>query len=476
MRVMNLEHSIHYLLKDRAQADVPRYQAIAQAVTDAIGAGQLIAGEKLPPQRTLARTLGVTVGTVSRAYAALERGGHVMSRVGDGTYVREALALAAAEASQGAPVAPDATGTIDLAHNVIGMARQTDALAEALRDIAADPAALARALEYTPEAGAERHRLALGRWLRRFGVPGDSARITLTNGAQHALASVFRVLAAPGDVVLCESLCYPGLTALAHQMRLQLVSLELDAEGIVPDALERACRAFDARMLFCVPTLHNPTTATMGEARRRAIADIARRHHLRIVEDIVPAPALEAPPPALAALLPEQVFLVGSFSKTVAPGLRAGLIYAPQAWSGKFAAVIRANCWMATPLPLEVVTRWLETGALDALLAAQRQECAARQALAARHLGDVAHQAHPHSHHLWLPLPPPWRTGECVDMLRRKGVAVKPVDAFIAGRVPAQPAVRLCLTAPRTREALEAGLRIVAQTLADGPEGYLASA
>lgn len=452
----------------------PRYQAISDAIREIIDSGQVVTGEKLPPHRVLASALKVTVGTVSRAYARLEEQGRVMSRVGDGTYV-----LAKHVPLLEVPSLDDESGEsalIDLGRNIILPVGQDIALAETLLDISQDHATRLRVLDYQPECGHPWHRRVISKWLQQFGLPQDADRVAITNGAQHALACLFRILTMPGDTILCEALSYPGIVALAQQMRLQLISIEVDEEGLIPEALEQACRAFDSRLLFCVPTLHNPTTATMSNERRQRIVDIARRYHLQIIEDATPAAILASPPPSLASLLPEQVFFVCSLSKSVSPGLRLGMVRAPHAWSGKLAAVIRANCWMATPLTTEIACRWMEDGTLQRLLDAQRHQISLRQHLARQTLQPLAYLTHDDASHVWLPLPPPWHTSELVTMLRRQQVAIKSGDLFTVGRRASPHAIRLCLSGVADLKQLETGLHIITRTILDGPDGYICSA
>ncbi|NWK76415.1 PLP-dependent aminotransferase family protein [Aquitalea sp. LB_tupeE] len=460
-------------LPDLETCAQPRYQAIADAIGAVMDGGQVVVGEKLPAHRTLASALRVTVGTISRAYARLEEQGRVMSRIGDGTYV---LARQVSnELPQALAQEPDST-LIDLGQNVIVPVGQDQALAQTLLEISQDQAAQRRVLDYQPECGHPWQRLAIAGWLRRFGLSGEADRVAITNGAQHALACLFRILTMPGDAVLCEALSYPGIVALAQQMRLQLICVDVDDEGLVPESLEQMCRAFNARLLFCVPTLHNPTTATMSESRRQQIVEIARRQHLHIIEDATPAAILAEPPPALAALLPEQVFFVCSLSKSVSPGLRVGMVQAPRAWSGKLAAIIRANCWMATPLTVEIACRWMENGVLQQLLHAQRLDIAHRRQLAEPLLQGYPMLSHPGSPHVWLYLPAPWRGTEFGTMLRRRKVAIKLGDAFTVGRTAPPHAVRICLSGTVDPLQMEQGLRIISSTLADGPEGYFTSA
>ena len=460
---MMLGHNIKNWLAAHDPRRTPRYQAIADVIDEAISQGQVASGIKLPPHRSLSNHLSVTVGTVSRAYAELERRGAVTSRVGDGTYVCERRQYVAS-------VSP--SNLIDLGQNVIRAVSQADALAQTLGALGKEPETLAGLLEYQPEAGRAQHRVIASRWLTRFGFLDEPEQVVLTHGAQHALACLLRLLAAPGDVVLCEALSYPSIATLAHQLRLQLISVDIDADGVVPESLEQACQSYQARVLFCVPTLHNPTTAIMSEARRHKIVAIAKRYKLNIIEDAVPAPILDVQPVALGALLPEQVFFMTSYSKSVAAGLRIGYIRTPRAWLGKLSAILRSNSWMATPLLAEVVSRWIESGQMADLLKEQRHEILQCHAIARATLGAYFDATHDVSYHIWLAVPEPWRVSDLVYRLRRNDVIVKPSDAFTIGRTPAPPSIRLCLSGAQSRPVLQDALQRIQRTFIDGPEIY----
>lgn len=474
------------------RSNEPKYRAIAHAYAQAIDGGQMLPGEKLPAHRFLAKKLSVTTGTVSRAYAELERCGMVVARVGDGTYVAEP------DADGGRPAMPGlsrpapaqfepataagggaasgvgavlAARPIDLGQNVPIPTDEARVLLATLSELAADERLGGELLLYQPEGGRRSHREAGARWLARMGSPGPAERVLVTQGAQHGLACVLRAVLRPGDTIFAEALSYPGIVALARQLRLNLVGIEIDEEGIVPDALERACQLLAPRALFCVPTLHNPTTATLSDARRLAIADIAVRHNLVVIEDLVPAALLEAPPLSIAARLPEHGIVISSLSKAVAPGLRIGYVQAPQDWVGKILAVIRSDCWMTAPLCAEIVARWVAGGEIDRLMALQRASIDARHAIAAEVLDGTAWRTDPASPHLWLPLAEPWRAAEFATALRHAGVLVKTADSFVIGRGSAPHAVRVSLSGARSENALREGLAHLARMLRNGPEG-----
>lgn len=234
-------------------------------------------------------------------------------------------------------------------------------------------------------------------------------------------------------------------------------------EGLLPEALDAAARTYGSRLLFCTPSLHNPTTATMSLRRREAIAALVQRHKLLLMEDTVHAATLTQPLPALSTWVPGQSFLMASFSKAMAPGLRVGYLEASPQWLDKVAASIRADCWMVAPLMPEILTLWLENGSAHTLVENQRQAIAERLALARRCLQGIAFRSADDMPHLFLPLPEPWQADAFAAALRRGGALVRTMDHFAAGRARAPQAVRIRLNAAASLQALTQGLQTVAR-------------
>lgn len=441
----------------------PRYRAIADRLARDIARGRLAPGARLPTHRALATQLGVTVGTVTRAYREVERLGLVTGEVGRGTFVREPPHAATLPPAEG-----ERADLIDLSRNVPDPRPAAKPMRAALRELAArgDLDAL---LDYQPPAGAERHREAGAHWLAQAGLDADPAQVVVTAGVQHALAVALAALAQPGDAVLTASLTYPGLIALARMLRLRLYGVELDAHGLRPDALEAACTARAPRALYCMPNVQNPTTAVMPEGRRREIAAIARRHGVAVIEDDIWGflPGRRAAP--LASHAPESSYYATSLSKSAAPALRVGYLRVPPASLEPVAASLRSTVWMAPPLTAEIATMWIRDGTAARLVAAQRSEARARVSLARRVLAGLDVSAPPESFHVWLQLPEPWRAAEFCAQARVRGVAVLPAEAFAVGRAGAPHAARVCTGAARSRAELERGLRVLAELARAGP-------
>jgi DNA-binding transcriptional MocR family regulator len=254
---------------------------------------------------------------------------------------------------------------------------------------------------------------------------------------------------------------------MAAALNLRVKGLPMDHEGLLPEGLEAACRTERASALFCMPNLQNPTGAIMPPTRREAIAAVAAKYRLPVVEDDVYG-FLAGARPTLTELLPDLGhYLVGT-SKSLAPGLRIGYLAIPKGREAIFVNALSATVWMAPPLTAEIVTRWIVDGAADTLADGQRTATAERQALAAKLLGGFDYRAHPLSFFGMLHLPAPWRASELVAAGARRGLRLRGAEVF-ATDLPAPEAIRLCVSSADSTEQLAEGLTRLATLLQEGP-------
>lgn len=454
---------------DLSRSSSPLYMAIADVIELDLRGGQLSAGDKLPPHRELARRLAVDVTTVARGYLEAQKRGLVESHVGRGTFITGSLGYgkSPAEAMSDARRA----AVVDLSMNMppepddpVLVARMRDGLSA----VAAD---LVPLLRYQGFGGAPMDRDAAASWLGRRGLDAPQERIFVTPGAHPALLAIFGTLGKPGDTVLAEAITYPGMRSIAAQLRLRLVGLPMDEEGILPEALDAACRREKPKALYLNPTLHNPLTLTVPEGRRREIAAVARRHGVPIVEDDAYGFIPERGPLPLAALAPELTWHIGGLSKCIGAGLRLAYVAAPDdsraLWS--FAGAMRAGNVMASPLTMALASRWIGDGTADAILQFLRTEATARQALVAGLLPGGSYRADPLSFNIWLPLPHGWTRSTFSAYMRASGLGVVASDAFAVDGPPPE-AVRVCLGGPMARPQLQTALEFMAHALEGPPE------
>jgi DNA-binding transcriptional MocR family regulator len=435
-------------LPDIAERKQPAYQAIVEAIADAVRQGCLRPGDRLPTHRLLADLLGVNVSTVTRAYREAARRRLLGGEVGRGTYVLGVASEAALFALEQRPEG----GVIDLSPNTPPALLCDPDLAAALGGI--DEREAARLLHYPTTADALQHAHAAAGWLGRRGVGAEPDSIVVCAGAQHAMDSALGAFQ-ESDEVGCEPLVYPGLKAAARRWRRRLHPIAMDGEGVVPGAFEAACRA-GVRLVVLSPTLHNPTTVTMSFDRRQRLAELARRYDVVIIEEDVYGLLPDHTPPPLAALAPERVLYLTGLSKTVAPGLRIGYLVVPSRLKERMRDASHHTAWYVSPISAALATRWLGDGTAWRRLLAQRRELTARHRLCARHLAGLAWRGESHCPHVWLDLPP-GRSPAFARQALAAGVVVVPSAVFAVGRATAD-GVRISLGAAADRASLAEAL------------------
>ena len=449
---------------DIAGKSGPKYLRIAEAIGESIADGSLAERDRLPTQRDLAYDLGISLNTVSRAYAEATERGFLHGEVGRGTFVRTAGPLPALTSPAG--MTRPVEGPVDFTLNLPAAGRSAAALAATLGSLGASET-LASYLDYQTAGDQDRHARAAAAWIGQLGLEASSDEVVLTTGAQHGLMVAMLALMRPGDVLLAEATTYAPVKAMARHLELKLHAVAMDEGGLAPEALDAACRTTASKTLYCLPTLHTPTTITMTADRRGEIAAVARKHDLSIIEDDVFGFLPPERPPPLACFAPERTLFVTSVSKCLAPGLRVGYLRAPDDYRQPLRAAVNLTCWMPPPLMAEIASRWIEEGTARRLNGFQRQEARARQSVARHILRNHDFRADPFGLHLWLPLPSHWRADAFRVAAERRGVKVLPADAFAVKPAEVPQAVRLCLSHEATRERVTEGLSVIAELLGE---------
>ncbi|WP_418160505.1 PLP-dependent aminotransferase family protein [Benzoatithermus flavus] len=445
----------------------PVYLSLAGQISRAIADGTLQAGSPMPTHRALADRLGISVQTVSRAYAELIRQGLLVGEVGRGTFVRPL------KAEPEPPFIPERIREIvDLSIlKPVSEAMHRERMQAALAELAADlPASVA--LAFRPNIALARHRALAVDWLCHCRLETAAKNVIVTNGATSAMTMALMTVARPGGMVVTEEIGHHTLVPLCSYLGLRLAGLAIDREGVLPEAFERACREGEVNALFVHPNAASPTSALMGAARRAELVELARRHQVQIIENDAWGPLIESDLPPLAALAPERTLYLTSLTKCVMPGLRTGFLVVPDQLIPAAANRHLVTNWMATALLAEIAARWIENGTALSLVGWQRTALRQRQKIAADILRDLPYSAHPEGLQVWLPLPPGMREDQFVAQARLHGVAIAPGVSFATSPGPGWPAVRIAIGATSEAE-LRTGLGIVADLHRSRPEPTL---
>ncbi|MEU1037919.1 PLP-dependent aminotransferase family protein [Streptomyces sp. NPDC005551] len=418
------------------------YKAIVDEFAAHIRSGALQAGARLPTHRTLARERRIALATATRVYAELAAMGLVVGEPGRGTFVRVRPAYDGLEPSRVLPVPRVA----DLSFNQPQDEGQAARLRQTLRELSVSGQAGAL-LRQDPPGGRLRERAVVATYLLGRGIDTAPANVLLTNGAQQALDCVLRSLTVPGDVIAVDALSYPGIKLLAAAHGLDMVPVPVTASGPDLAALDGLCRTRPVRVIYAMPTLHNPLGWVLDEEQRERLVTLARAHDCVILEDGTYAFLEASAPPPLQALAPERTCYVAGLSKNVAAGLRFGFAVLPGHHVAAVTRSLRVAAWGAPGLMTALATGWLADGSVTRWEEDRRGDAAARQGIARAALAGMSLTAHPVSYLVWLGLEAHQRPDHVAALLARAGILVSTADAFATGAHRPR-ALRLALATP----------------------------
>lgn len=428
-----------------AEAGISKYQRLAKLVQQAIEKGQLANGSKLPPHRYLADQLGVTPGTVSKAYQELERLGYLQARVGDGSYIRTLpQTRVGPEHFQTQTWSDDG---LDLRHNQHIPTHEVELLSQYWQQLAQQPAYIQQLSRYSPEQGWPQHRQAGARWLSLGSFQPQAEHILCCHGSQHALFSTLLACLRAGEVIATEHLSYPGLISAARILGIRVLGVAMDEQGILPDALESLCQQYPIKALYLTPSIQNPTTGVLDTQRRQQLARLAQRYQLLLIEDETHAMLFDERPLPLSYYAPEHCILLSSLSKVACAGIRAGFIHAPARLINKLAQAIKAQSWMVNAFGLDIASQWILSGKASQLAQAQLHALQQRKAALIPILEGCQYRSHSHSPHFWLEVPEPWSAQEIAANLQQSGIRIATAEDFAVGRQHQPQAIRVSISA-----------------------------
>ena len=431
-------------------------QQIRQLVADGILSGRFRGGERLPSSRKLADHLGVSRITVTLAYTELLSGDYLTARGRSGYFV-----------SDNAPRPPEFGASPTVRRETVDWRRLTGERFSAVPDLAKPGDwrtypypfiyGQADATLFDHHNWRQCALRALGRKdfetltadtytrddpmlieyivrtiLPRRGIAARPEEVLLTMGAQNALWMVAEVLLGPDRLAVQENPSYPGLRVLLDQRPCARAFVDVDAEGLPPDLIPKG-----ADVVFTTPSHQCPTNATMPVERRRALLDRARREDFLIVEDDYEFEMsfLKSASPALKSLDDEgRVIYVGSFSKSLFPGLRLGYLVGSEPFIRE-ARALRATIMRHPPGHIQRTTAYfLALGHYDSLLNRLAQSYRRRrQAMAEAIVSEglvVAGTAAFGGSSFWMRAAPGTDCDAVALRLRTRGVLIEPGRIF----------------------------------------------
>lgn len=414
-------------------SEEPIYRQLIRQIKSQIESGILAPGTRLPASRDLAVQLDISRISVVNAYAELRASGHLSAHPGRGTFVAGSADAvtprknghyrsASPDGGQVAPLADRSLremmrmarkpGVINFSHGApplefFPVQHLRDALNYALdRDGS-------KALGYEAPEGYFPLRMAVRDYVSALGIRCSADNVLITGGTQQALDLVVQSLLREGDVIVTESPTYLGILDLARVRRAQILGVPLTPDGLQLDILENYLLENAVRLIYVMPTFHNPTGQVLPLHRRRQLLALAAEYKVPILEDGVyhelryESDAL----PPLKALDDHGIVIHASgFTKNLLPGLRIGYIIADGAYHDRLARV-KAVADVSSPgLNQRAIHLMLEHGVLARQLERNNRELRRRRdvavAAAEQHLPRGTHWNVPQGGlYLWIQLP-----------------------------------------------------------------------
>jgi len=483
--------------------ELPIYLQIRRQLRERILQGDLPAGAQLPPERTLAQSLGVSRTTVVNAYGELKAEGLVEGYVGRGTIVAAGMAQMGAQPiawpahfsglgrriaryAQPAELIPLRAGSHTVSVSfALGLPDPSLLPLERLQQAweAMVERLGATVVGTCPVQGVPALRELIAVRAQARGMEGGPENVTVVNGSQHGLDLLLRLLVEPGDTVLVEIPTYFGALQCFQSWGVRVIGVPVDREGMDVERAALLLARYRPRFIYTVPTYQNPTGATMSLERRERLLALAQQYQVPIVEDD-PFGDLyfdQPPPPPIKALDRHgHVLYLGTFSKNLAPGLRVGWLIAPSPVVER-AAVLNGMAELhpntvGQHLVVEFARRqWLEEQ-IGRARATYRARCRAMDAELRRHrrLG-LSWSAPGGGLFLWLRLPDQVDARDLLAETAQRGVVFLPGSLMYPDDGP-HNVCRLNFSIP-DRKSIERGIAVIADGLkklqrrpAQGPE------
>ncbi len=438
----------------------PIYKALEAAIRAGVADGDLAVGTRLPPVRDLAWQLKVTPGTVARAYKALVDGGILSSAVGRGTFVAgEARARATPFLAEPLP-----DGVVNLRSSLVPDVGQSAMFHAAFGQIAQD--ATADYLGYPKLIDDIVLRRCMADWAGpECHGPMAVEDVILCFGAIQAMSlTLMALLRGPAPVILTEELAFPAFRHAAGLLRATIRGVPQDADGIVPDALDRIARDTGAQVLCTSAEVHNPTTCRTSPDRREAIARVARHRGLQIIDDDTYGMGEGAA--GYRRIAPDRSWVLVSVAKSLSPDLRLGAVIAPPGQGAVVRGVAQQQFQgLSRPL-LDLATHVFSSGQAVQIRDAVRGVIDRRVAIARDILAPFGPQIRDGVPFLWLHMPRGWRSSAFLRAGDGAGIRFKAADEFCLVDGWAPNAVRLALVSEPSEAKYTAALHKLAGLLA----------
>lgn len=361
---------------------VPKYKQIIQFIKEKIANGEWPIGTKIPSQRSLAKHFAVNRSTVITALEELIADGLIEGTMGKGTIVINNTWTLLAKHST-----PDwdkyvAAGFQQPSRKTVQEINQSESNStliqlskgelsnelfplDIMKEMMEKVAHNMDAFGYEEPKGYLPLREALSSYLQTVGIHASPSSILIVSGALQALQLIAMGLLQSGSTVFLDQPSYLYSLHVFQSAGMRMAGLQMDEEGLMPESIKMTPNMRTRAILYTNPCFQNPTGVLMSKKRREEILAFSEQHHLPIIEDDIYRELwIDAPPPAPMKAMDKngRVLYIGSFSKTLSPGLRIGWIVGPEPVIERLSDIKMQTDYGSSSLSQRVAAEWLTSG------------------------------------------------------------------------------------------------------------------
>ena len=455
MPTNSFEHFYLSWIPDKSKLKRPYYLTLANALEADIISGKLVSGTKLPPQRELADYLDLNFTTITQAYNLCREKQLIYGVTGKGTFVSPLPGKNIIRPSG------NQNGIIELGL-LKGFDQIKAPIIEASKNVL-QKGYIEELYSYTEAAGHLHQRVAGAHWMKQMDVHTDSEHIAIFSGAQTIISAALLSLFKIGDKIAVDEYTYSNLIGMARLSHIRLIPVRGDSEGMDPGELKALCKKEDINGIFLMPNCANPTTCTIPEKRKDALAEIIARYNLILLEDDNTGIPLHSGREyhSMFSRLPEQTIYICNSTMALCNGLRVAFAAFPESFRVPLLNALFHLNIKTSSLDAEIMTELILDGKAAKLLELKAELARERNRIFDRYFPGAVKPGSPAAFFRWLPVPRlTMDEMEAERLLREENVSVYCSYRFTVNRNP-HSFMRIAISSPETTAELEKGCCII---------------
>ena len=410
--------------------------------------GHIAAGNKLPSVRELSSQLQINYATVQKAYHQCKLAGIITSRPGKGSFINHRGVVEALQSSH------------DLTSMNSPLSEHSEELSLELKQ-----QAISSIYDYDFRTIFRYHSTLDNLDIRQTGLEWFGKKILHPSvnrilpcaGIHEGLLALFMMYQKKGTIALPHYF-YSGLKSIIQLMGSPYVTIPCDEEGPLPDALAKLCEQNRISALYINPNINNPTTVTLSINRRLALAEVAKRYRLSIIEDDAYGALASQGIATFSQILPSHTWYLQGLSKSFAPGMRMAWVYGPsESETHQLCQVIGALKVSDNPLTHRIVSKWVRSGVAQRTAEETLKTARVRVKLFRRLFPDDRYQISDDGFHVWFSLGKK-NAYEIAFLLQQAGISATPSNEFSFEKFD-ESFLRISLSGYSSLAALEIALK-----------------